>query len=128
MTNHDPNQPSLSVTETTLSSLNEFVQRQSTQGSLPKISVSETPVAVEVQRERTRTYLAAGLVALLGLSLFGIGLYIILDTIFPRDVSQEKKDMHRELITIVWTSQVTLVSGAIGFYFASERSNNNLDK
>jgi hypothetical protein len=36
--------------------------------------------------------------------------------------------MHRELITIVWTSQVTLVSGAIGFYFASERSNNNLDK
>ena len=132
MIDDEQNELPPSISERALPSLDEFLQnKSSSQGqsiSIPKISVSETPVKVDVQRERTRTYLAGGLLALLGISLFGIGLYIILDTIFPRDASQEKKAMHRELITIVWTSQVTLVSGTLGFYFASERANNNSDK
>lgn len=85
-------------------------------------SVIEIPVAI--QRERTRTYLAFGLLGLLFLSLIGIGAYILFDTLSEvGPISQEKSNAHRELITIIWTSQVTLVSGALGYYFGSERNN-----
>jgi hypothetical protein len=32
------------------------------------------------------------------------------------------KDSGKELLTLVWTTQVTLVSGALGFYFGSRES------
>jgi hypothetical protein len=53
---------------------------------------------------------------------------IFLDLLVPRQVSQERSNMHRELITIIWTSQVTLVGSALGFYFGSERDSNNSKK
>jgi hypothetical protein len=118
-----------------LPSLNEFVRSKNSRSGaqvvnnyLPKVSVDEKPVGVEVQRERTRTRLAGGLLGLLAFSLLGIGAYVIVDVVFPQSLSEERKDSHREIITIVWTSQVTLVSGALGFYFASERNGSDNSK
>jgi hypothetical protein len=90
--------------------------------------IQETQVGVEVQRERARTRLSGGLLGLLTASLVGTGAYIFLDLLVPRQVSQERSNMHRELITIIWTSQVTLVGSALGFYFGSERDSNNSKK
>ncbi len=111
--------------------LDEFIKNKAYIGSassvtrLPNISTTEIPVGVEVQREKTRTRLVGGLLGLLAFSLFGVGAYIIVDTVFPSNLSEEKRNSHRELMTIIWTSQVTLVSGAICFYFGSERNGSN---
>jgi hypothetical protein len=56
-------------------------------------------------RGRLALYLLIGL----GGTLIGIGVYIF----FSLDDAMTK----RELITLIWTSEVTLVSGALGFYF-----------
>lgn len=125
-------------TETTPPSLDEIIRSReragrSTGTSKPSTrkpsSVVETTVSVEVQRERTRTWLAGGLLGLLSLSLLGSGVYIFADLLFIRNSDQQRADMHRELITIIWTSQVTLVSGALGYYFGSEpnKSGNSED-
>ena len=71
-------------------------------------------------QEQTRSTLAKSLIGLLAATLFGVGIYIWL--------SKDSKDTEgikssRELITLIWTSEVTLVSGALGFYFASNKSN-----
>jgi hypothetical protein len=133
MSNNEPIQTGRTETSNSPPSLNEFIQAKNTQSGspkiinnyLPNISATEIPVGVEVQREKTRTRLAGGLLGLLAFSLFGIGIYIISDTFFPQNLSEDKKNSHRELITIIWTSQVTLVSGAFGFYFGSERNGSN---
>ena len=85
----------------------------------------EKTISIEVKREQTRSRLAGGLLGLLALSLLGIGTYICSDIWFSGNTDQQKSDLHRELMTIVWTSQVTLVSGALGYYFGSEHNKNN---
>lgn len=65
-------------------------------------------------QERTRANLAKYLVYGLGLTLVAIGAFV---TYAP---SGEKADNDRELITLIWTSEVTLVSSALGFYFGSQ--------
>lgn len=124
-------------------SLDEFVQTQSKSGtrSFERIAtqkksdetiatsgIEETQVNVEVQRERARTRLSVGLLALLTASLVGTGVYIFVDLLVPRNVSEQRSNTHRELITIIWTSQVTLVGSALGFYFGSERDSSNNSK
>ena len=109
--------------------LDEFIDTRR-QDRASKPSTEKTPatvekVNIEAQRERTRTYLAAGLLGSLFISLIGIGFYIFRDTGSQVATDKERVNIHRELITIIWTSQVTLVSGALGFYFASERNNSD---
>jgi hypothetical protein len=62
-------------------------------------------------QEKTRARLAMGLLFLLGGSLIGIAIYVALNR---DDVT------NRELITLIWTSEVTLASSALGFYFGSK--------
>ncbi len=61
------------------------------------------------KQEEVRGRLALYLLIGLGGTLIGIGVYIF----FSLDDAMTK----RELITLIWTSEVTLVSGALGFYF-----------
>ena len=86
---------------------------------------SEKPISIEAKREQTRAWLAGGLLGLLALSLLGIAAYIFSDILVTGRNDERQSDLHRELMTIVWTSQVTLVSGALGYYFGSERNKNN---
>ena len=110
------------------SSLGKSSTLQKTEATVLDPGIQETQVDVEVQRERARTRLSGGLLGLLTASLVGTGAYIFLDLLIPRQVSQERSNMHRELITIIWTSQVTLVGSALGFYFGSERDSNSSKK
>ncbi|MEH2201899.1 hypothetical protein [Nostoc sp.] len=84
--------------------------------------IKETVIPIEQQRESARTSLSESLLLLLTASLFGIGIYIFVDILAPKQVSKERSDMHRELITLIWTSQVTLVGSALGFYFGGEQN------
>jgi hypothetical protein len=59
----------------------------------------------------TRTWLAIGLVIGLGVTLVAIGVEIFLT---------EDPNIKRELTILVWTSMITLVSGVLGYYFASK--------
>ena len=110
------------------SSLGKSSPLQKNEATVLDPGIQETQVDVEVQRERARTRLSGGLLGLLTASLVGTGAYIFLDLLIPRQLSQERSNMHRELITIIWTSQVTLVGSALGFYFGSERDSNNSKK
>lgn len=110
------------------SSLGKSSTSQKTEPTVLDPGIQETQVGIEVQRERARTRLSSGLLGLLTASLVGTGVYIFLDLLIPRQVPQERSNMHRELITIIWTSQVTLVGSALGFYFGSERDSNNSKK
>ena len=80
-------------------------------------------IPVEQQRETARTVLSVGLLSLLTASLIGTAVYIVADVRNPKELSQERRNMHRELITILWTSQVTLAGSALGFYFGSQKDN-----
>ncbi|MDJ0706028.1 MAG: hypothetical protein QNJ46_22385 [Leptolyngbyaceae cyanobacterium MO_188.B28] len=91
-------------------------------------TVSEQAINIEAKREQTRAWLAGGLLGLLALSLLGIAAYIFSDILVTGKNDERQSDLHRELMTIVWTSQVTLVSGALGYYFGSERNRNNSDE
>jgi hypothetical protein len=88
---------------------------------IPAKDKSNPPI--EQQRERARTFLSVGLLSLLTASLIGTAVYIIADVRNPKELSQERRNMHRELITILWTSQVTLAGSALGFYFGSQKDN-----
>lgn len=68
---------------------------------------------VEAQ-ERTRATLAYCLLSVLGVTLLGVGAFI---TVSP---DGEKSEKDRELITLIWTSEVALVGSALGFYFGSQ--------
>lgn len=65
-------------------------------------------------QERTRANLAYGLLGILVVTLAGVGVFI---TFAP---SGEKTESHRDLLTLIWTSEVTLVGSALGFYFGSQ--------
>lgn len=65
-------------------------------------------------QERTRANLAYGLLGLLVVTLAGVGAFI---TFAP---DGEKAENNRELLTLIRTSEVTLVSSALGFYFGSQ--------
>jgi hypothetical protein len=109
-------------------SLGKSAKSQKSEATILDPGIQETQVGVEVQRERARTRLSVGLIGLLTGSLVGTGAYIFLDLLVPRQISQERSNMHRELITIIWTSQVTLVGSALGFYFGSERDGSSNSK
>ena len=110
------------------SSLGRSAKQQKSEATVLDPGIQETQVGVEAQRERARTSLSIGLLGLLAASLIGTGVYIFLDLLIPRQISQERSNMHRELMTIIWTSQVTLVGSALGFYFGSERDGSSNSK
>ena len=69
-------------------------------------------------QENTRTWLALSLVGLLASTLVLFGFYIYWNK-DSKDTEGLKSS--KELLTLIWTSEVTLVSGALGFYFASSK-------
>ena len=110
----------------------------------PEKSAQKESVADFVQRRRewTRVLLAGGLMLYLGASIVAVVVYVCFDRSdrvqfdallksketqellkdekfreFIQDERKEQRTLHRELITLLWTSQVTLVGSALGFYF-----------
>jgi hypothetical protein len=75
--------------------------------SAKTLAVNDIPIL----KERTRTWLAITLVVGLEVTFAAIGVFIY----FTQDDS-----IKRELTTLVLTSEVTLVSSALGFYFGSQ--------
>jgi hypothetical protein len=106
-------------TQTSDEQLRLSIQSESQTDDLDKTRQTQTsdeqprPLVFDLvaSQERTRAWLAMGLLALLVLSVIGIAVYLA----FNRD-----DDANRELITLVWTSEVTLASSALGFYFGSK--------
>lgn len=90
--------------------------------------ISSSLVPIDQQRENTRALLATRLFSILIISLVGTGFYIFVDLLMPKQISQERSNMHREIITLIWTSQVTLMGSALGFYFGSERNGSSNSK
>ena len=74
-------------------------------------------VDIPALREGTRAVLAKRLLWILSGTLVGVIAYIVWSS-----YTDNEEDFHREIITVIWTSQVTLVSGALGFYFGSQES------
>ena len=117
--------------------------------------VSPTPPRsgnVELKREETRTWLAVVLMLYLGISIVGVSWYIVSDRFdrvqfdallksketqellndekfkeFIQEERKEQRSLHLELITLLWTSQVTLVGSALGFYFGQISSKGKSD-
>jgi hypothetical protein len=98
--------------EPPIESESQVVALEETQQNPTSIEQS-SPLAdnIPASQERTRSWLALGLLALLTISLIGIAVYVALNR---DDVT------NRELITLIWTSEVTLASSALGFYFGSK--------
>ena len=123
------NPPSLDEFARSVTSFSEDVKKHEVRVEIPPEFRVEIPKEdkgnppIEQQRERARTYLSIGLLILLTASLIGTAVYIIADVRNPKELSQERRNMHRELITIIWTSQVTLAGSALGFYFGSQKDN-----
>ena len=123
------NPPSLDEFARSVTSFSEDVKKHEVRVEIPPEFRVEIPKEdkgnppIEQQRERARTYLSIGLLILLTASLIGTAVYIIADVRNPKELSQERRNMHRELITILWTSQVTLAGSALGFYFGSQKDN-----
>lgn len=65
-------------------------------------------------QEHTRANLAYGLLGLLFVTLAGSGVFV---AFAPQG---ENTKNNRELLTLIWTSEVTLVGSALGFYFGSQ--------
>ncbi len=85
-------------------------ETQQNQTSIEQSSPSANDIPAS--QEKTKTWLAlGGLLVLLGISLIGIAVYLA----FNRDDAT-----NRELITLVWTSEVMLASSTLGFYFGSK--------
>lgn len=72
-------------------------------------------------QELTRARLAHRLITIWGLTLIGIGIFSVVSILNPQNESDREKSI-KELIVLVWTTQVTLVSGALGFYFGSNKN------
>ena len=123
------NPPSLDEFARSVTSFSEDVKKHEVSVEIPAEFRVVVPTEdkgnppIEQQRERARTFLSAGLLILLTTSLLGTVVYIIVDVRNPKELSQERRNMHRELITILWTSQVTLAGSALGFYFGSQKEN-----
>lgn len=118
-----------------------------TQGSPGKFERPEKdPFNSSKWQEGTRTFLAILLVVNILLTQFLALGFVLAPILIPVFTGKEKKDRDenksvvklgsdsylyvlrnedeeknsRELITLIWTSQVTLIGGALGFYFASK--------
>lgn len=123
------NPPSLDEFARSVTSFSEDVKKHEVSVELPAEFRVVVPTEdkgnppIEQQRERARNFLSAGLLILLTASLLGTVVYTIVDVRNPKELSQERRNMHRELITILWTSQVTLAGSALGFYFGSQKDN-----
>jgi len=71
---------------------------------------------VEKQRETTRTKLVIGLVKLLGVSVLGTFILTGVATFSPR----ADKELIRDLVPQLITTQAALLGVAFGFYFSSK--------
>ena len=84
-------------------------------------NIEEDNVGIQRQQENTRSFLSRLLLQSLLATAFVTGVYIIVDSSNSGQIDKEKRDVHRELITLIWSSQVTLAGSALGFYFGSEQ-------
>jgi len=68
-------------------------------------------VNIPAFQEKVRAGIASILLGSLLITIFGVWIYVA----FHSD-----EDKNIQLINLIWTSQVTLISGAFGFYFGSK--------
>jgi heme/copper-type cytochrome/quinol oxidase subunit 2 len=84
-------------------------------------NIKELKDALEWKREITRSILSCVLVlGVLG-TILGTFIYIFRSTARESDKEQvQATSSNKELITVMWTSQITLLGSALGFYFGSK--------
>lgn len=91
---------------------------------LATLTRPKTDESIPNLQEKTRAYLAKGLIWILGGSVLLISAYVVANVIlavFNKDnKDNEAVKSSKDLIILIWTSEVTLVSGALGFYFGSK--------
>ncbi|NJK63842.1 MAG: hypothetical protein HC921_15175 [Synechococcaceae cyanobacterium SM2_3_1] len=78
-----------------------------------KIGTVSVGESLPQRQERTRAYLAMGLLVSLGITIFFVGVVVWRGSL-------EDRPMSKELLVLIWTSQVTLASSALGFYFGTK--------
>jgi hypothetical protein len=93
--------------EIEITPISEVVQNVNLSSTDTSISRPDIPFL----QEQTRTWLAITLIVGLEITFGAIGVFIYFT---------EDQGIKRELITLVLTSEVTLVSSALGFYFGSK--------
>ncbi len=77
---------------------------------------------LQISQEKARVGILKSLIWLLIGSAIGVAAYICISLgvafFITKDINAALEN-GRELITLIWTSLVTLTSGALGFYFGS---------
>lgn len=79
------------------------------------------------KQEETRAWLAKRLIDLVTWTIFGTFLLIVTDKVLVALDRKTDSQASRELITLIWTSQATLVGSALGFYFGNQKSGKSDD-
>lgn len=74
-------------------------------------------VDLRSEQEKTRAWLAKGLVIIFGSTISAFFLFILIKIIFPTSVNTE--DL-KDLLTLILTSEVGIVGTALGFYFGNQ--------
>jgi hypothetical protein len=77
----------------------------------------EKPFNVEGKQEKTRAWLAKGLVIIFGSTISAFFLFILIGIVFPTSVNTEEL---KELLILILTSEVGIIGTALGFYFGSQ--------
>lgn len=87
--------------------------------SIPLKSAVKTEVVVDLrtEQEKTRAWLAKGLLIIFGSTISAIFLFILIAIVFPTTVNIE--DL-KDLLTLILTSEVGIIGTALGFYFGNQ--------
>lgn len=99
----------------------ETVETTNNQIISTKREVERLSKSVASKRENARTGLAITLLATLSLTIIGTFYYIF----NPPQNSNGNNSDSKDLITLIWTTQVSLLGSALGFYFGNSNSVNN---
>lgn len=98
----------------------KLVQKKEPPLDSSELSSKLTPLPYK--QEETRSWLARRLVNMLIGTIIGTFLLIVVDKILITLDENQDNQTSRELITLLWTSQATLVGSALGFYFGNQKS------
>lgn len=88
----------------------------------PPAKFSDQLFPIPYKQEETRAWLARRLVHIVSWTIAGTFVLIVMDKIIVAFGNNIDNQTSRELITLIWTSQATLVGSALGFYFGNQKS------
>lgn len=118
-TNTSPGESPSSSGDISLDEAGELVDSKPQKPS-PKLSPDLVPLPHK--QEETRSKLAAKLVNLSIGTVIGVFALIAYDKYLVANDKKTDSQASKELITLIWTSQVALVGTALGFYFGNQKA------